>query len=171
MSGLNDKYNQILLDIEEHISNEDEKKYVVEKVEKLSSLYMDLVDRITRMDDERIEKLEEKQEKIINVLSKLQESVNLIKSDIYEDDNYDFEIVCPYCNHEFVADIESELKEEIECPECHNIIELDWDGEEENSCSACHGGHCSSCGIVHEHEEDEDNDEDIDNIDDNEDDM
>lgn len=164
MSGLSDKYNQILVDIENHISNEDEKKYVISKVEQLASLYMELIDRVTKLDDERIEKIEEKQEKMIGAMSKLQESINLIKSDIYEDDNYDFEIVCPYCDHEFVADIESELKEEVQCPECHNIIELDWDDEQEGGCSSCHGGHCTSCGSTHDDEHDDDND-------DNEDDM
>lgn len=189
MSGLSDKYNKILTDIEEHISKEEEKRYVIRKVEEISSIYMELIDRITKLDDERIEKLEERQEKMINTISKLQETVNLIKSDIYEDDSYDFEIVCPYCNHEFVADIESELKEEVECPECHNIIELDWDDEKEEGCDSCHAGHCSTCGInsdkddstevdygdidgENEDIDEEDIDEDVeDNIDDNDDDM
>ena len=48
--------------------------------------------------------------------------------------------------------MEDELKEEIECPECHNIIELDWD--EEEGCGGC----CSSCGICDE-EDEEENDE------------
>ena len=50
--------------------------------------------------------------------------------------------------------IEDELKEEIRCPECHNIIELDWDeDDEEEGCSGC----CSSC---HGHDECEEDDED-----------
>ena len=80
---------------------------------------------------------------ILNKISKMSETLNLIKKDIYEDEDYDFEIVCPYCNHEFVASVEDELKEEIECPECHNIIELDWDDDEEDDCCS---GHCHSCG-------------------------
>ena len=47
-----------------------------------------------------------------------------ISNDIYEDED-DFEIVCPYCNFEFIADID-ESKTEIICPECENVIELDW---------------------------------------------
>ena len=58
---------------------------------------------------------------------------------MYED-GFDFEIICPYCNAEFIADVES--KSNIKCPECQNTIELDWNGGEEiNPCS----GHCSSC--------------------------
>ena len=141
MSNLSEKYSKILLDIESHIKDPQEKKYVSKKVNELSSIYIELIDRLTKFDNERIEKLESQQDKIINNLSKIQDTVSLIKNDIYEDDIFDFEIVCPYCNHEFVADIDEELREEVECPECHNTIELDWDGEEE-SCSGCSGGHC-----------------------------
>ena len=160
MSNLSEKYSQIISDIEKRLTKPEDKTYVIKKIEELSSIYMELIDRVTRIDDERIEKLEEKQEKIVGTLSKIQETVNLIKKDIYEDDGYDFEIVCPYCNHEFVADVESELKEEIECPECHNVIELDWDDEE--GCDSCNSHHCGSCGFsnnANSDEEEYDNEE------------
>ena len=58
---------------------------------------------------------------------------------------------CPYCNNEFIAEING--KDEIKCPECNNMIELDWDDEEEHGCS----GHCSSChGCSDDFEEDDD---------------
>ena len=70
-----------------------------------------------------------------------------IEDDIYEEEGFDFEIVCPYCEHEFVIDT-SEDKTEIKCPECKNIIELDWSGnldDEDDGCSGnCCG--CSGCG-------------------------
>ena len=47
MSKLSEEYLKILNDIDEHISDEDEKKYVLKKVSELSSLYMDIIDRIT----------------------------------------------------------------------------------------------------------------------------
>lgn len=140
MSKLSEEYLKIIKDIEKNISNEEEKRYVLEKIAILSSLYMDVVDRVADANAKRIENIEERVESLTNF-------VNLVKKDIYQDDEYDFEIVCPYCNHEFVADVEDELKEEIECPECHNIIELDWDGEGD-----CCDGHCSSCG---HHDDDE----------------
>lgn len=148
MSKLSEEYLKILKDIDKNISNEDEKQYVLKKVAELSSLYMDLVDRVSGFNLQRMDELERR-------LDKVKGTVDLIKKDIYEDEDYDFEIVCPYCNHEFVADVEDELKEEIECPECHNIIELDWDGDDEG-CS----GSCSSCG---HHDECSQKDEDEDN--------
>ena len=154
MSKLSEEYLKIIKDIEEHISDKEERKYVIKKMSELSSLYIDIIDRVTDVNSKRMENLEKHQEEIDSKLSKVKNTVDLIKKDIYEDDDYDFEIVCPYCNHEFVADIEDELKEEIRCPECHNIIELDWDEDkEEEGCSGC----CSSC---HGHDECEEDDED-----------
>ena len=164
MSKLSEEYLKILNDIDEHISDKDEKKYVLKKVSELSSLYMDIIDRITSVNSKRMDELEKYQDELEERLDKVTGIVDLIKKDIYEDEDYDFEIVCPYCNHEFVADVEDELKEEIECPECHNIIELDWDGDDEG-CS----GFCSSCGL---HDEcDDKNKKDKDDNQDNDDDM
>ena len=61
-----------------------------------------------------------------------------------------------------------ELKEEIECPECHNKIELDWDGEDDDCCSGgcCGCGHHDECGS-----DEEDSDTDNEEKDDNDDDM
>ena len=158
MSKFSEKYVKILNEIDEHLSNEEEKKYVLKKVSELSCFYMDIIDRITGLNSKRMDDLEKYQDELEERLDKVSNTVNLIKKDIYEDEDYDFEIVCPYCNHEFVADVEDELKEEIECPECHNIIELDWDGDD--GCS----GFCSSCGHHEKCDEEE-------NEDDNEDDM
>ena len=60
-----------------------------------------------------------------------------------------------------------ELKEEIECPECHNKIELDWDGEDDDCCSGgcCGCGHHDECGSDEE-DSDTDNEEKNDNDDD-----
>ena len=165
MSKLSEEYLKILNDIDKNISDEDEKQYVLKKISELSSLYMDIIDRVTSVNSKRMDELEKCQDELEEKLDKVKGTVELIKKDIYEDDDYDFEIVCPYCNHEFVADVEDELKEEIECPECHNIIELDWDGDDEG-CT----GFCSSCGHHHECNDDEKKDEHDDDEDNNDDD-
>ena len=129
MAEFSEKYSKIIKDIEKSISDEKEREIVLKKVSELSFMYMDVIDRISNVNSERMDDIEKHQDKLDEKIGKVKDTVDLIKKDIYEDEDYDFEIVCPYCNHEFVADIEDELKEEIECPECHNKIELDWDGE------------------------------------------
>ena len=127
MAEFSEKYSKIIKYIEKSISDEKEREIVLKKVSELSFMYMDVIDRISNVNSERIDDIEKHQDKLDKKIGKVKDTVDLIKKDIYEDEDYDFEIVCPYCNHEFVADIEDELKEEIECPECHNKIELDWD--------------------------------------------
>ena len=162
MARISEEYLNILEDLNKNIKDEEERKYVVKKFSEMSALYLDVIDRISEMGTKRVEELEDYQGKLEKKISKLADSVNLIKNDIYEEDSYDFEIVCPYCNHEFVADVESELREEVECPKCHNIIELDWNDDEEESSGW--SGHCQSCGHYEEefgiNKEDNDNDDD-----------
>ena len=70
--------------------------------------------------------------------------IKTMEKELYIDEDSDFSITCPYCNNEFIVECE-ELKDEIECPECNNIIELDWgdgcscgDDECGHDCSHCH---------------------------------
>lgn len=136
MSDLNEKLQNFLKDIKENISNEKDVDFASEKMLELTAEYMKVIESF----NSRIQELENAQASIESKVNKIQTSVDGIENDIYEDE-YDFEIVCPYCNTEFVADVTS--KSDIKCPECNNTIELDWnDEEEEFSCS----GSCSSCG-------------------------
>ena len=85
-----------------------------------------------------MQEIEEKQMEILNRINSVQSAVDGIEKDIYEDDeNYEFEIVCPYCEHEFIIDA-NEDQNAIECPECKNIIELDWSGDTNNDIESYH---------------------------------
>ena len=161
MATLGEKYLKIVNDIKSHISDEEERKYVEDRMQEIFALYTDVLETIANNGTKKLEMYEKNQNKLENQVEKIKETVDLIKSDIYEDDGYNFEIVCPYCNHEFVADVESELKEEVECPECHNIIELDWSEDENSGCS----GYCSEC----EHYDEEFGEEDKNNNDEDDD--
>ena len=164
MSVLSDNYKRILTEIETNITNPEEREFVKEKISELSISFMEAIENIDSKTDERLKLIEEKQKQIENKMYHVESVVNEIESDIYEEDdndNYDFEIVCPYCNNEFFTEIIE--KNEIKCPNCNNIIELDWNEEEENECE----GHCCSChgcGF-------EDDNKGISNIEENEDDM
>lgn len=106
----------------------------------------------------KIEKLEEGQRKLEKRFKKLQKDIINIQEDIYidddeddSDDEYDdeyddamiyddeceFEITCPYCGFEFIADDDAKGKENVKCPKCHKTIELDWDVCDED-CENCH---------------------------------
>ena len=160
MSVLSDNYKRIISEIEGKITNPEELKFVKEKVSELSMLFMDIIDNLTEKADEKIKQIEEKQKQIEDKMSQVENVVNEIENDIYvEDDegNFDFEIVCPYCNNEFVAEING--RDEITCPECNNVIELDWNEEDDDCCSG-HCGGCHGCGEDFNEDDDDENNED-----------
>ena len=161
MSSLSKRCEDIFEEIENKITDKEQREFVLNRVRELSYIYMELMDRITEIDTKRIDELEKRQEKLLATMSKLKDSVDLIKSDIYEEEGYDFEVVCPYCGYEFVADVESELREEIECPECHNVIELDWNDEEEVCQGHCNHEHCDFCEKEDVEEDETDSNEDM----------
>lgn len=143
MSELSNRYQQIMKDLQTNIKDEEDKEFVIGKFQELSMMFMDVIDRLTYLTDLRIKEVEEQQKAIDDRMSKIQKAVDGIESDIYEDEeSYEFDIMCPYCNHEFTTDINSEVNTEVECPECHNMIELDWNGDEEEECTH----NCSGCG-------------------------
>lgn len=153
MSELSNRYQQIMKDLQANIKNEDDKELVMNKFQELSMMFMDVIDRLSYLTDIKMKEVEKQQKEIDDRMNKIQKAVDGIESDIYEDDDtYEFEIVCPYCNHEFVTDINSDINTEIECPECHNLIELDWNGDEDEECE--HDCSCCSHDCVAEEEAD-----------------
>ena len=75
MSKLSEEYLKIIKDIEEHISDKEERKYVIKKMSELSSLYIDIIDRVTDVNSKRMENLEKHQEEIDSKLSKVKNTV------------------------------------------------------------------------------------------------
>ena len=123
-------------------------------------IYMDEINKIMDISEKRVNQVYENQRILEKKMSEIERGMNTIEKELFIEDEYDFEIICPYCNHEFLTDINSS-KKEVECPECHNVIELDWN-EEEHKCSG-HCGNCGECGTEDEYEEDENNIEENDN--------
>lgn len=161
MGMLKNEYKSFLDDIEKNIKNKEDLAYIKGRFTSFLDAMLDQMDYIMDYKKEEIEQLESTQKQIEEKMAKMQQVIDNIEKDIYSEDGFDFEIVCPYCDYEFIIDLD-ENKTEIECPECQNIIELDWTGDidEENQnqgkqhgCNgSCHG--CSGC----EDEDDEDDD-------------
>lgn len=143
MSDMNGKYKQIMKEFETKIKDAETLELVKERFSDLSTMFMDMLDRVTSLTANKIQIIQTRQQEIFEKIVSIQAAIDGIESDIYEDeDKYEFEIVCPYCNYEFKVNIEEESKEEIQCPECHNTIELDWNLDEEFTGCPCD---CSCC--------------------------
>lgn len=159
MGLLKDEYKNFLNDIDKNIKDKEDLQYIKERFASFLDVILDQMDYIVEYKKEEIGKLEKTQKELDEKMGKIQQVVDNIEKDIYSDDGFDFEIVCPYCNYEFVIDVD-ENKTEIECPECDNVIELDWTGdlEDDDECS----GHCSGChGCGEELEEDKNQNDDV----------
>lgn len=165
MAELSKKFRKIISDMENNFENKNDLEYAKSQIANMFCIFMDAIEMVVSNNEGQIQEIMNRQEDINNKVSKIENSLNKIEKDIYLDENYDFEIVCPYCNHEFVEEVMLDSKKEITCPECHNIIELDWneDGipDDEFSCGSDCGG-CSHGCIPKIEKNNDENDEDED---------
>ena len=148
MGTIKTEYKSFLDDIEKNIKNKEDLEYIKKRFASFLDVMLDQIDNIMDYKKEEIDRLEKTQKQIEEKMSKMQQVIDNIEKDIY-DEGFDFEITCPYCNYEFFIDVD-ENKTEVECPECKNMIELDWSGDIDDNpdsdvCNGdCHG--CSGCG-------------------------
>ena len=145
MTELSQAYASILLDLEKNIKDEKELEYVKEQFMKLASIFIEQMEETINSNGKRIKELEKKQDEIDRKMESINNIVEEIENDIYMDEeDEEFHIVCPYCNFEFSENFD-ENRKEIQCPECNNIIELDWNDEDDGCSGHCHGCH-GGCG-------------------------
>ena len=144
MAKLREEYKKFLEDIEKNLKNKEDLEYIKVRFSMFVDKVIDEMDMLVDFKTQRMTELEQKQKEIDDKMNKMQQIIDNIEKDIYSDEGFDFEIICPYCDNQFVIDVEED-KTEVECPVCNNIIELDWSGDVEEdsdcngSCSGCHG--------------------------------
>ena len=152
MGTIKNEYKSFLDDIEKNIKNKEDLKYIKERFAIFMDVMLNQIDNIVEYKSENLTRLENSQKELEDKVKKMQNILDNIEKDIYSEDGFDFEIVCPYCNYEFIIDID-ENKTEVECPECKNIIELDWTGDVDDELDGCNG-HCSGCSGCNDEDDD-----------------
>ena len=113
--------------LETTIKDEKELQCVKEKTAHLFEVFADELEKVFRYKEDEIKQIEQRQKKADDRLEEMDAMIKTITNDLY-DEYEDFEIVCPYCNYEFDSEVDETISEII-CPECENIIELDWGTE------------------------------------------
>ena len=131
MVSIKNEYKSFLDDIEKNIKNKEDLEYIKKRFADFLDVVLEKMDYILDYKEEEMNKLEEKQNQIEAKMAKMQKIIDNIENDIYSEDGYDFEITCPYCNYEFIIDVD-ETKTEVQCPESKNMIELDWNEGEDD---------------------------------------
>ena len=181
MSNIKKLVDDFLADLEKNISNKDDLEYVTLRSKIFISSMYDIIEYLFNYKEDKIKAIENIQSALGKKMSNLEKNISEIRQDLeledydelgieeladlneepidmgIDEDEYDTELVCPYCESEIIVDLSQEMKE-LKCPECNNIIELDWSGnfEENQNFNGCNGGHCSKCNGC----SNEDNDED-----------
>lgn len=141
MEELQKQIRAVLNEVEEKLNNKDDVEFVKTKILELYEVFADELERLTAKWNDRLDIITAKYSLLESKMEMVESNINKIKEDIYVDDNeeYDLDITCPYCNAEFSIDVENELQDEVTCPECNNTIELDWNDDEcGHDCSGCH---------------------------------
>lgn len=147
---LENQYKNIIKNLDEKIKNKEDLEYIKSE---MASLFMSCFNEvrllrelyetkiITMFDRQAIS--QEKIERLVNSIEKLEK-------DFYFDDEFsDLKIVCPYCANDCFIEIEDlHNNVEMECPECKNIIELNW-VDDNCDCSECKGDcHCEEDDMI-----------------------
>ena len=89
----------------------------------LGMAYIDELAKISEDYDNKVKVLEERITEIENILD-----INLNENDTKLDEskiNISENITCPYCGTDFLVEYD-ETNHETLCPNCNNLIELDW---------------------------------------------
>ena len=131
MTDLKKKFNAILQNIEKNVSNKEDLEYIKTQVYNISILFLDELDRLAEININRLNTMSNREKRLESKIESMEKIIKKLEKEIYsQDDDSDFEILCPYCNSEFIEDFRNGLKTEVRCPECGNVIELDWNEED-----------------------------------------
>ena len=159
MSDLQNKLDKVISDIEKRLTNKEDFEYVKTQIYNIYTIFLDEFDKLEAKCNEKMEDIAVRCKVLDDRMSEIEDSIQKIESDIYikENEEYDFDVICPYCDAEFSVDFSEGPKEIVVCPECENTIELDWNDEHDHDCCS---GHCHDCGGDCDCEHDEEDEDD-----------
>ncbi len=98
MTGLKEEYTKFLADLEKNIKNEEDLNYIKQRFASFVDVIIDQMEKIITYKEVKMQQLEDTQKELQDKLNKMENIINNIEKDIYAEDGFDFEIVCPYCN-------------------------------------------------------------------------
>lgn len=155
MADLQKRLKKIISEIEQNLSNKDDLEYVKTQIYNIYTMFLDEFEKLESKCNEKVENILIKCKVLDDRMNEIENSIDKIENDIYikENEEYDFDITCPYCDTEFSIDYSNTTSERVICPECNHTIELDWNEHEDGCSHECYDcdGHC-------DHHEDDDED-------------
>lgn len=164
MSNLKKKFNEIMSNLEKNIKNKEDLEYIKSQVYNISMLFLDEIDKLAELNFGRLNVMLDREKELNKRITAMERIIKNIEEELFvskDEEGLDFEILCPYCNTEFIKDFTNGFKHEVRCPECDNVIELDWHEDEECECGHECNGNCSSENEELEEEDNNENEDDM----------
>ena len=124
---LNKKFKEVIKNLEENLTNKDDLTYSKSQITELAMVFLDELEKIESSYKSKIDQCESR-------MNLLESSINKMENEFFDEDYDDADlehIKCPYCNTNFFIEFD-ETKKEVKCPDCKNIIELDWGNFEDD---------------------------------------
>ena len=120
---LDKKYNEVIEDLKKNMESPVDSEYARKVITDLTITYLDELNKIEKSYEQKIKLCTSR-------LEELEERIMSLEEEIFEGEDC-LSIICPYCNATILLDSLTQDKE-IECPECNNMIELDWGSDEDD---------------------------------------
>lgn len=122
---LKNKFKEVIKNLEKNIDSQKDLEYAKAQVTELTMTYLEELGKIEEIYDKKVSVCEDR-------IEDLEQTMEKLDNEIFTDEETDLEpINCPYCNTRFLIEFDNS-KTEVKCPECKNLIELDWEDFDED---------------------------------------
>lgn len=124
---LNKKFKEVMKNLEKNITNKTDLEFMKAQVTELTMSYLDELEKTESIYKEKLAICEYR-------IESLEKNFQRLENEIFQDEDIETDlepIKCPYCSTNFFIEFDN-TKKEIKCPDCKNIIELDWGNFEDD---------------------------------------
>ena len=118
------KYNEILTKLEENIEDKRDFNLAKSALSDLAIYYADSLEKISENYNFRVSSFETRLSEVEKKLLEENDDADESFTTSYYEKIVE-SIDCPYCGFKFNVEYD-DTKNEITCPKCNNLIELDW---------------------------------------------
>lgn len=126
---LNKKFKEVIKNLEGNMQNQKDLNYAKSQVTELTMEYLNELEKLESVYRQKIALFENRLDGLEMEMQRLDHE---IFQETIEEEDTDLEpIKCPYCNINFFIEFDNTRKE-MKCPDCKNIIELDWGNFEDD---------------------------------------
>lgn len=123
---LSSKFKEVIKNLENHIKDKKDLDFAKMQVTELTMEYLKELGKVEDNYDSKFNRCLQRIDELEKKIEEIDEENILLENDIEMEP-----ITCPYCNIKFLIEYDNTQKE-VKCPDCKNIIELDWENNDDD---------------------------------------